>query len=81
MKQIIRDANVQELIKTFELEQPKIHKIETSDYHLDERTGYIIIKSMSVLDDDYQFVREADLKKLFNHLKDSDVTFRAKSPK
>lgn len=44
MKQITRDANVQELIKTFELEQPKIHKIETSDYHLDERTGYIIIK-------------------------------------
>lgn len=80
MKQIIRDANVQELIKTFDLEQPKIHKIETSDYHLDERTGYIIIKSMSVLDDDYQFVREADLKKLINHLKDSDVTFRAKSP-
>jgi hypothetical protein len=81
MKQITRDANVQELIKTFELEQPKLHKIETSDYYFDELTNCIIIKSMSVLDDDYQFVRQADLKKIINHLKDSDVTFRAKGTK
>lgn len=74
MKKIITDPNVQELIKAFDLETPKMHNILIDDFEI--CSGKILINSAKVLDANLNFVRLADLSKLISNLDKCNVIFK-----
>ena len=74
MKKIITDPNVQDLIKAFDLEVPKMHNILVDDFELLD--GKILINSAKVLDANLNFVRLADLSKLISNLDKCNVIFK-----
>lgn len=74
MKKILTDPNVQEFIKAFDLEVPKMHNILVDDFELLD--GKILINSAKVLDANLNFVRLADLSKLINNLDKCNVIFK-----
>ena len=74
MKKIITDPNVQDLIKAFDLEIPKMHNILIDNFELDD--GRIVINSAKVLDDNLNFVRLANLSKLIDNLDKCNVIFK-----
>ena len=74
MKKIITDPNVQDFIKAFDLEVPKMHNILVDDFELLD--GKILINSAKVLDANLNFVRLADLSKLISNLDKCNVIFK-----
>lgn len=74
MKKLITDPNVQDLIKAFDLEIPKMHNILIDNFELDD--GRIVINSAKVLDDNLNFVRLANLSKLIDNLDKCNVIFK-----
>jgi histidyl-tRNA synthetase len=74
MKKILTDPNVQDLIKAFDLEAPKMHNILVDDFELLD--GKILINSAKVLDANLNFVRLADLSKLISNLDKCNVIFK-----
>ena len=74
MKKILTDPNVQEFIKAFDLEVPKMHNILVDDFELLD--GKILINSAKVLDANLNFVRLADLSKLISNLDKCNVIFK-----
>jgi len=74
MKKILTDPNVQDFIKAFDLEVPKMHNILVDDFELLD--GKILINSSKVLDANLNFVRLADLSKLISNLDKCNVIFK-----
>lgn len=73
-KQIQNNPNVRELIKAFDLDEPKLHNILVDDYYLND--GEIVIKSAKVLDSNMEVVRFAKLDKLIDKLSECNVIFK-----
>lgn len=74
MKPILTNPNVQSLVNQFDLTLPKMYNILIDVYSVDD--GKLIIKHASVLDDELQPLREANLTKLVNHLHECNVVFK-----
>lgn len=74
MKKILTNPNVQELIKQFDLETPKMYNILIDNYELDN--GRILILSAKVLDSNMEFIKFADQSKLIDSLPLCNVIFQ-----
>ena len=74
MKKILSDPNVRDLIKQFDLDEPKMYNILVDQYELQD--GKIIILSAKVLDDKMNFLRFADQSKLIDKLNECNVIFK-----
>ena len=74
MKKILSDHNVRDLIKQFDLDEPKMYNILVDEYELQD--GKIIILSAKVLDYNMNFIRFADQSKLIDKLNECNVIFK-----
>ncbi len=74
MKKILTDPNVQDLIKQFDLEIPKMYNILVDQYELNN--GKIVILSAKVLDSNMNFIKFADQSKLIDSLHLCNVIFQ-----
>lgn len=75
MKKILTDPAVKHLIKQFDLETPKMFNILIDDYSLVD--GKIVINSAKVLSEEMEFLRFADLSKMFPYMETCNVIFNA----
>ena len=69
---IAKDKNVQDLIKTFDLDAPEYY-FEVTDYY--EIDNHIVIEKIQVLDSKGKKVRLADNKKIINGLHKYPIRF------
>jgi hypothetical protein len=74
MKKILTDPIVQDLIKQFNLEIPKMYNILVDQYELND--GKIVILSAKVLDSNMNFIKFADQSKLIDSLHLCNVIFQ-----
>lgn len=75
MKKVLTDPTVQQLIKQFDLKTPKMFNILIDDYCL--INGKIVINSAKVLSEEMEFLRFADLSKMFPYMETCNVIFHA----
>lgn len=73
MKTILTNTNVRNLIKAFDLDEPKLYNILVDDFELDN--GRIVINSAKVLDDNFNVTRLADQSKLIEFLPKCNIVF------
>jgi len=73
-KHLLSDPNVRELIRQFDLDEPKLAKILVDKYCFID--GNIVISSAVVLNDDMTFNRKADLEKLLPRLSECNLIFK-----
>lgn len=73
MKLTTSNPNVRDLIKAFDLDEPKLYNILVDDFELDN--GRIIINSAKVLDDNFNVTRLADQSKLIDFLPQCNIVF------
>lgn len=73
MKTILTNTNVRNLIKAFDLDEPKLYNILIDDFGLDK--GRIVINSAKVLDDNFNVSRLADQTKLIEFLPKCNIVF------
>lgn len=73
---ILKDPNVRDLIKAFDLDEPKLYSILIDDYEF--KDGTIVINSAKVLDDKMNFIRFAQLDKLVGLINECNVVFNAR---
>lgn len=73
MKMTLTNTNVRDLIKAFDLDEPKLYNILIDDFELDN--GRIVINSAKVLDDNFNVSRLADQTKLIEFLPKCNIVF------
>ena len=73
MKTILTNTNIRDLIKAFDLDEPKLYNILVDDFELDN--GRIVINSAKVLDDNFNVSRLADQTKLIEFLPKCNIVF------
>jgi len=73
MKTTLINTNVRDLIKAFDLDEPKMHNILVDEFELDN--GRIVILSAKVLDDNFNVSRLADQSKLIDFLPQCNIVF------
>ena len=69
----LTNTNVRDLIKAFDLDEPKLYNILVDDFELDN--GRIVINSAKVLDDNFNVTRLADQSKLIEFLPKCNIVF------
>lgn len=74
MKTLLTNPDVQELIKQFDLEVPKMYNILIDVYSVSNNE--LIIKHAVVLDKEMMPLREANLERLAGHLHECNVVFK-----
>lgn len=71
--QILAQKNVQDLVKTLDLDAPDHRILNVCDYSLEN--GFIVINEIEILDREGEHIRFADLERVINHLDKYNVTF------